>query len=106
MVSFITVTDKQKEYASQATMPTIASSNQGKDGKSSKDSTMRHVPTGMSYYAERRPSQIDDDDSDEELPVNLPAPFKKTRQEKQKAQNKVLSRLQGLMADLRQRETS
>ena len=37
MISFITVTDKQKEYASQATMPTIASSNQGKDGKSSKD---------------------------------------------------------------------
>ena len=82
MISFITVTDKQKEYASQATMPTIASSNQGKNGKSSKDGTMRHVPTGMSYYADRRSSQVDDEDSDEELPVTLPAPFKKTRQEK------------------------
>ena len=82
MVSFITVTDKQKEYASQASMPTIASTIQGKDGKSSKDSTMRHVPTGMSYYAERRTSQVEDEDSDDELPVTLPAPFKKTRQEK------------------------
>ena len=61
-------------------MPTIAT--QGKDNKSSKDSSIRHVPTGMSYYAGSRPSQVDDEESDDELPVTLPAPFKKTRQEK------------------------
>lgn len=43
-------------------------------------------------------------DKDEYAPVYIPEAFKKTRAEKMKDQNKVLSRLQGLMSDIRHKE--
>ena len=78
--------------------------NSGIDAPLIKDSNqVRRANTTMSgkLLQADRPTTPEKDDYD---PVYIPAAFKKTRQEKVGDQSKVLTRLQGLMQDVRKKE--
>ena len=127
--NFISVTDKQKEYlkpmvstksklnkgsisspttsnyaTAQTKRQTLSSAN---TYKSSAADISRGVPTGMSNYIGHPDSNdagSNDGDNSFDLTVHIPDAFKKTRKEKINDTSNVLTRLQGLMSDIRAKE--
>ena len=100
--SFIKVTERQKELLKQA-IGTATKATNSTMGDTSLTNTGR-IPTGMSgMLSDRSGSSKEDEDKFD--PVFIPDNFKKTRDEKMQDQGKVLQRLQGLMQDIRSKET-
>ena len=110
--SFIKVTDKQREYLQPSSTANkkrqnLSSANTYNSTRGVED--MRDLPTGMSNYWNALTSPKSDHDGSEDsfdLTSHIPDAFKKTRVEKIKDAGAVLNKLQGLMSDIRSKETN
>ena len=117
--SFIKVTDKQREYLQPMSMTNKKSQSMKRQNLSSANTynstrgvdDLQTVPTGMSNYFNALTSPKSDHEGDGsedsyDLTGHIPDAFKKTRAEKIRDAGAVLNKLQGLMSDIRSKETN